>query len=64
MDFTHLNKACPKDSYHLPRIDQMVDVMTSYNRMSFLDAYSNYNYIPMNPEDRIHTDKMVYSATR
>ena len=55
MDFTHLNKACPKDSYPLPRIDQMVDATTGYNRMSFLDAYSDYNQIPMNPEDRIHT---------
>ena len=25
MDFTHLNKACTKDSYLLPRIDQLVD---------------------------------------
>ena len=55
MDFTHLNKACPKDSYPLPRIDQIVDATTGYNRMSFLDAYSDYNQIPMNPEDRIHT---------
>ena len=55
MDFTHLNKACPKDSYPLPQIDQMVDATTGYNQMSFLDAYSGYNQIPMNPEDRIHT---------
>ena len=33
----------------------MVDVTTGYNRMSFLDAYSCYNQIPMNLEDRIHT---------
>ena len=25
VDFTDLNKACPKDSYPLPRIDQLVD---------------------------------------
>ena len=55
MDFTHLNKACPKDSYPLPQIDQMVDATTGYNQMSFLDAYSGYNQIPMNPDDRIHT---------
>ena len=55
MDFTHLNKACPKDSCPLSRIDQMVDATTGYNRMSFLDAYSGYNQIPMNPEDRVHT---------
>ena len=55
MDFTHLNKVCPKDSYPLPRIDQMVDATTGYNQMSFLDAYSGYNQIPMNTEDRVHT---------
>ena len=55
MDFTYLNKACPKESYHFPRIDQMVDATTGYNQISFLDAYSGYNQIPMNPEDRIHT---------
>ena len=54
MDFTHLNKACPKDNFPLPQIDQMVDATTDYNRMSFLDAYFDYNQIPMNPEDRIH----------
>ena len=43
MDFTYLNKSYLKDSYHLPRIDQMVDDMTGYNLMSFLDAYSSYN---------------------
>ena len=33
----------------------MVDATTGYNRMSFLDAYSDYNQIPMNPEDKIYT---------
>ena len=28
MDFTDLNKACPKDSYPLPRVDVLVDSMT------------------------------------
>ena len=54
IDFTHLNKTCPKDSYPLPRIDQMVDATTGYNQISFLDAYSCYNQIPMNPENLIH----------
>ena len=55
MDFIHLNKACPKDNYPLPQIDQMVDATTGYNQMSFLDTYSGYNQIPMNPGDRVHT---------
>ena len=28
VDFTDLNKACPKDSYPLPRVDILVDSMT------------------------------------
>ena len=43
MDFTNLNKACPKDSYPLPQINQMVDATIGYNQMSFPDAYSGYN---------------------
>ena len=37
MDFTNLNKACPKDSYPLPRIDQMVDLTTGHQLLSFMD---------------------------
>lgn len=55
MDFTHLNKACLKDSYLLPKIDQMVDSIIGYGRMSFLDAYLRYNQISMNKDDHIHT---------
>ena len=55
IDFTNLNKACPKDSYPLPKIDQLVDAMAGYERMSFLDTYSGYNQIKMREKDRIHT---------
>ena len=55
IDFTNLNKACLKDSYPLPKIDQLVDATAGYKRMSFLDAYSGYNQIKMNERDRIHT---------
>lgn len=40
---SHLNKACPKDNYPLPKIDQIVDATIGYGHMSFLDAYSGYN---------------------
>ena len=40
IDFTNLNKAYPKDSFPLPKIDQIVDATTEYPIMSFLDAYS------------------------
>ncbi|PON77048.1 hypothetical protein PanWU01x14_030570 [Parasponia andersonii] len=53
IDFTNLNKARPKDSFPLPRIDQMVDTTAGFNRMSFLDAYSGQ--IPLYAEDQIHT---------
>lgn len=46
-DFTDLNKACPKDTYPLPNIDRLVDEVSRYQVLIFLDAYSGYNQIPM-----------------
>ncbi|KAJ8624791.1 hypothetical protein MRB53_033321 [Persea americana] len=43
MDFTDLNKACPKDSFPLPKIDQLIDATAGHDRMSFLDAYRGYH---------------------
>ena len=43
VDFTDLNKACPKDSYPLPRIDQLVDFTAGHQLLSFMDAFSGYN---------------------
>ena len=43
VDFTDLNKACPKDSYLLPRIDQLVDSTASHKLLSFMGAFSSYN---------------------
>ena len=42
VDFTSLNKACPKHSFPLPKIDQLVDATSGHGRMSFLDAYRGY----------------------
>ena len=39
MDFTNLNKACPKDPFPMPQINQLVDATASHPRMSFLDAF-------------------------
>ena len=47
VDFTDLNKACPKDSYPLPRIDQLVDSTAGHQLLSFMDAFSGYNQIKM-----------------
>jgi len=52
VDYKDLNKACPKDSFPLPNIDQMIDATAGHELMSFLDAYFGYNQIKMNPEDR------------
>ncbi|KAL5562028.1 hypothetical protein UlMin_031775 [Ulmus minor] len=45
VDFTDLNRACPKDSFPLPRIDQLVDTTAGHKLLSFMDAYSGYNQI-------------------
>ena len=39
VDFTDLNKACPKDPFPMPKIDQLVDTTYGHPRMSFLDAF-------------------------
>ena len=39
VDFSDLNKACPKDPFPMPKIDQLVDATVGHPRMSFLDAF-------------------------
>ncbi|CAL8174804.1 unnamed protein product [Prunus armeniaca] len=55
VDYTNLNRACPKDSFPLPRIDQLVDATAGHALLSFMDAYSGYNQIFMHLEDQAHT---------
>ena len=55
VDFTDLNKACPKDSYPLPRIDTLVDSMVRNQLLSFMDAFSGYNQIKMEEADQEKT---------
>ena len=43
VDFTDLNKACPKDPFPVPRIDQLVDATFGHPWMSFLDAFQGYH---------------------
>ena len=43
VDFTDLNKACPKDPFPMPRIDKLVDAIIGHSRMSFLDAFQGYH---------------------
>uniref|UniRef100_A0A2N9HIA5 Uncharacterized protein n=1 Tax=Fagus sylvatica TaxID=28930 RepID=A0A2N9HIA5_FAGSY len=55
MDFTDLNKACPKDSFLLLKIDQLVDSTAGHERMSFLDAFQGYHQIALKKEDQEKT---------
>jgi len=61
--YKDLNKACPKDLFPLPNIDQMIDATAGHELMSFLDAYSGYNQIKMNPEDREKTSFITNFGT-
>jgi len=53
--FTDLNKACSKDSYPLPSIDNLVDNASGCRLLSFLDAFSRYNQIKMHSKDECKT---------
>ena len=43
VDFTDLNRACPKDPFPMLKIDQLVDATYEHPRMSFLDAFQGYH---------------------
>ena len=47
VDFTDLNNAYPKDSFPLPRIDQLVDSTAGHKLLTFMDTFSGYNQIQM-----------------
>ena len=49
VDFTDLNKACLNDSFPLPAIDRLVDVSVDYKVLNFMDTFSSYNQIKMDP---------------
>ena len=52
VDFIGLNKACPKDSFPLSRIDQLMDSTAGHKLLMFMDAFSGYNQIRMAEEDQ------------
>jgi hypothetical protein len=55
VEYTGLNKACPKDPFPLPRIDQVIDSTAGLELLCFLDAYSGYNQIKMKNSDQLAT---------
>jgi hypothetical protein len=55
VDYTDLNRACPKDPFGLPRIDQVVDSTAGCELLSFLDCYSGYHQIALAVDDQEKT---------
>jgi hypothetical protein len=55
VDYTSLNKACPKVPFCLPRIDQIVDSTAGCELLCFLDAYSGYHQIKRKESDQLAT---------
>ncbi|XP_027157186.1 uncharacterized protein LOC113758608 [Coffea eugenioides] len=63
VDFTDLNKACPKDCFPLPRIDRLVDSTVGFDVLCFLDAFKGYHQIEMAEEDREKTSFITEEGT-
>nr|AAR06299.1 putative gag-pol protein [Oryza sativa Japonica Group] len=55
VDYTDLNKSCPKDPFGLPRIDQVIDSTAGCELLSFLDCYSGYHQIRLKESDCLKT---------
>lgn len=63
MDFTDLNRACPKDIFPFPTIDRLVDASLGFQVLSFMDAFSRYNQISIHPDDQEHTSFIIEECT-
>ena len=59
IDYTCLNKACPKDPFALLRIDQVIDSTAGSELLSFLDATAGYHQIKLAVEDQIKTTFII-----
>ena len=63
IDFTNVNRACPKDSFPLPQIDLIVDATAGHELLSFMDAFSSYNQISMDSNDQEKTSFVTRQGT-
>ena len=63
IDFTDVNRACPKDSFPLPQIVLIVDATAGHELLSFMDAFSGYNHISMDPDDQENTSFVTGQGT-
>lgn len=52
-DFRDLNKACPKDDFPLPNIDNLVDATIGHEMLSLIDGFSSYNQIEVSSKTNI-----------
>jgi hypothetical protein len=55
VDYTDLNKHCPKDHFRLPQIDQVIDSTAGCDLLCFLDCYSGFHWIATKEEDQEKT---------
>ena len=55
IDFRNLNKACQKDNFPLPTMEQVLQTVAGSELMSFLDEFLGYNQILVHPNDRLKT---------
>ena len=63
IDFTDINRACPKDSLPLPQIDLIVDATDDHELLSFMDAFSGYNQINMDLSNQEKTSYVTGQGT-
>ena len=63
IDFIDVNRAYPKDSFPLPWIDLIVDAIAGHELLSFMDAFSGYNQIRMDPNDQEKTSFVTGQGT-
>jgi hypothetical protein len=54
-EFRDLNKACPKDNFPTPFIDQIIDECVGCEAFSFMEGFLGYNQIQIKPEDQHKT---------
>ena len=62
IDFTDLNKACPKDCYPLPMIDALVDLAMRYEILCFLNTFKGYHQIGMSEENQEQMTFFTYQG--
>ena len=63
IDFTDINRVCLKDSFPLPQIDLIVDATAGHELLNFIDAFSGYNQIIMDPNDQENTSFVTGKGT-